>query len=70
MVKDDDGTGTVSAVRAVDGDERVAEVARMLAGLQSSATAAAHASELLDTAVAVRAADRAADRDTVRRAGH
>lgn len=62
VVKDDDGTDTVSAVRAVAGEERVREVARMLAGLGSSGTAAAHAAELLDTAAGMRAQDRSAAR--------
>ena len=59
VTKRDDGTDTVSAVRAVDGAERVREVARMLAGLTSSDTAAAHATELLEAAAAMRAEDRA-----------
>ena len=57
--KADDGTGTVSDVRAVSGVERVQEVARMLAGLGASTTAAAHARELLDTAAAMRRETRA-----------
>ena len=59
VTKRDDGTDTVSAVRAVTDGERVLEVARMLAGLTSSDTAAAHATELLETAAAMRAEDRA-----------
>ncbi len=55
VTKADDGTGTVSDVRAVHGQDRVQEVARMLAGLGGSSTAAAHASELLDTAARLRA---------------
>jgi DNA repair protein RecN (Recombination protein N) len=54
VTKADDGTGTVSDVRAVTGDGRVQEIARMLAGLGSSSTAAAHAQELLDTAAVMR----------------
>ena len=57
--KADDGTGTVSDVRAVSGQDRVQEVARMLAGLGASSTAAAHARELLDTAAAMRGESRA-----------
>lgn len=48
--KADDGTGTVSDVVAVTGEDRVGEIARMMAGLGSSSTAAAHARELLVTA--------------------
>lgn len=59
VTKADDGTGTVSDVRAVTGTERVQEVARMLAGLGTSTTAAAHARELLDTAAAMRRETRA-----------
>ncbi|MFC3687350.1 DNA repair protein RecN [Aquipuribacter hungaricus] len=58
--KADDGTGTVSDVRAVVGEDRVVEVARMLAGLGSSGTAAAHARELLGTAAQMRADGREA----------
>jgi DNA repair protein RecN (Recombination protein N) len=54
VTKSDDGTGTVSDVRAVSGQDRVQEVARMLAGLGGSSTAAAHAAELLDTAARLR----------------
>ena len=42
--------GGASVVRSLDDDERVAELARMLAGLGDSDTARAHARELLDTA--------------------
>ena len=41
------GLVTVSDVRALDGEERVAELARMLAGQERSETARAHARELL-----------------------
>ncbi|WP_022872894.1 DNA repair protein RecN [Nesterenkonia alba] len=41
---------TVSDVRALSQEERVAELARMLAGQQDSQTARAHAAELLETA--------------------
>jgi DNA repair protein RecN (Recombination protein N) len=54
VTKADDGTGTVSDVVAVSGTDRVQEIARMLAGLGSSSTAAAHAQELLDTAAGLR----------------
>ena len=47
-----DGTGRdgASGVRRLDGDDRVAELARMLAGLGDSDTARAHARELLEAA--------------------
>jgi len=48
--KSDDGTVTTSDVRAVDGDGRVRELSRMLAGLEGSAAGEAHAGELLDLA--------------------
>jgi DNA repair protein RecN (Recombination protein N) len=38
-------------VRQVSGDERVEEVARMLAGLENSASAREHATELLSLKV-------------------
>lgn len=48
--KDDDGFVTSSSVVALAGDDRVDELARMLAGQEDSATAQAHARELLDLA--------------------
>ena len=47
-----EGTGKngASGVRRLDGDDRVAELARMLAGLGESDTARAHARELLEAA--------------------
>jgi DNA repair protein RecN (Recombination protein N) len=53
------GTITASSVVRVDGEDRVRELARMLAGLEESATAAAHAAELLEVAAAERAAAQA-----------
>lgn len=49
--KSTDGTVTSSDVNRVDGDERVSEIARMLAGLQESSSAKEHASELLEMRV-------------------
>ena len=49
--KSTDGTVTSSGVNRVDGDERVSEIARMLAGLQESSSAKEHASELLEMRV-------------------
>ncbi|MGZ5373228.1 MAG: DNA repair protein RecN [Aeromicrobium sp.] len=48
--KDDDGFVTSSSVVALEGDARVDELARMLAGQEDSATAQAHARELLEIA--------------------
>jgi DNA repair protein RecN (Recombination protein N) len=53
--KSDDGTVTSSGLRAVDGSDRVRELSRMLAGLEGSESAEAHAEELL--AVAARERD-------------
>ncbi|GAB2663643.1 DNA repair protein RecN [Nocardia goodfellowii] len=54
--KSDDGKGKVnSGVRALTKDERVIELARMLAGLDDTETGRAHAEELLETAKAERA---------------
>jgi DNA repair protein RecN (Recombination protein N) len=44
------GKNGASSVRRLDGDDRVAELARMLAGLGESDTARAHARELLEAA--------------------
>ncbi|MBR7193380.1 DNA repair protein RecN [Gordonia sp. SCSIO 19800] len=51
------GALVTSSVRTLDRSERVAELARMLAGLGESDTGRAHAEELLATAEAERAAD-------------
>ncbi|QLY33890.1 DNA repair protein RecN [Nocardia huaxiensis] len=48
--KVDDGKGVKSGVRALTQDERVVELARMLAGLGDTETGRAHAWELLTTA--------------------
>ncbi|MBD0862753.1 DNA repair protein RecN [Gordonia sp. zg691] len=50
------GALVTSSVRTLDRDERVAELARMLAGLGESDTGRAHAEELLATAESERAA--------------
>ncbi|MBE9375944.1 DNA repair protein RecN [Saccharopolyspora sp. HNM0983] len=58
LVVDKDGGDsglTHSDVRFVDDERRVAELARMLAGLESTETGKAHAEELLSTAVAHKA---------------
>jgi DNA repair protein RecN (Recombination protein N) len=53
--KTDDGSVTTSDLAVVEGEDRVRELARMLAGQEDSAHAAAHAAELLDLAAAERA---------------
>jgi DNA repair protein RecN (Recombination protein N) len=50
VVKSGDGTVTTSGLTALDETGRVRELSRMLAGLQDSDTALAHAEELLATA--------------------
>lgn len=50
LMVDTNGKNGASGVRRLDGDDRVAELARMLAGLGESDTARAHARELLDAA--------------------
>ncbi len=50
LMVDSTGRGGASGVRRLDGDNRVAELARMLAGLGESDTARAHARELLEAA--------------------
>ncbi len=55
VAKSDDGTVTTSGVRALDSAGRVRELSRMLAGLEDSASAAAHAEELLELAAHDRA---------------
>ncbi|AJE86475.1 DNA recombination and repair protein [Streptomyces albus] len=48
--KTDDGSVTRSGVKVLDGEDRVRELSRMLAGQEDSETARAHAEELLATA--------------------
>jgi DNA repair protein RecN (Recombination protein N) len=50
VLKDDDGNVTSSSVVELGEADRVDELARMLAGQEDSATAQAHARELLDRA--------------------
>jgi DNA repair protein RecN (Recombination protein N) len=50
LMVDTSGRNGASGVRRLDGDDRVAELARMLAGLGDSDTARAHARELLESA--------------------
>lgn len=55
-----DGQVTQASIEAVEGEQRHRELARMLAGLEDSETAMAHAAELLDVA----AAEATSSRDT------
>ncbi|WP_411144235.1 DNA repair protein RecN [Streptomyces sp. x-80] len=48
--KTNDGSVTSSGVTVLEGEERVRELSRMLAGQEDSETARAHAEELLETA--------------------
>lgn len=50
LVVDSSGRGKTSEVRRLDDDDRVAELARMLAGLGESDSGRAHARELLEAA--------------------
>ena len=55
VVKSSDGTVTSSGLTVLDDSGRVRELSRMLAGLEDSETAIAHAEELLATAQEARA---------------
>ena len=48
--KDVEGAVTASDIRQLDGDERIAEMARLLSGLPDSESGLAHARELIETA--------------------
>jgi DNA repair protein RecN (Recombination protein N) len=50
VVKSSDGTVTTSGLTTLDDAGRVKELSRMLAGLEDSDTALAHAEELLAAA--------------------
>jgi DNA repair protein RecN (Recombination protein N) len=54
VAKASDGSVTRAGVTRLDGEARVRELTRMLAGLDGSATGAAHARELLDSASAAK----------------
>lgn len=54
VAKSSDGTVTTSGLRVLADDERERELSRMLAGLDDSDTALAHARELIETARATR----------------
>ncbi|WP_314102302.1 DNA repair protein RecN [uncultured Frigoribacterium sp.] len=55
VVKDASGEVTASSVQQLEGDERVAEMARLLSGLPDSASGLDHARELLELAATGRA---------------
>lgn len=50
VLKDNDGAVTASSVEQLEGEDRIAEMARLLSGLQDSENALAHARELIETA--------------------
>ena len=50
VVKAGDGSVTASSVRQLDGDDRIAEMARLLSGLTDSESGLAHARELIELA--------------------
>lgn len=50
VIKDSDGAVTASSVEQLDGDDRIAEMARLLSGLPDSESGLAHARELLEMA--------------------
>jgi DNA repair protein RecN (Recombination protein N) len=55
VAKSSDGSVTTSGLEILDDEGRVRELSRMLAGLEASETAMAHAQELLDVAQQARA---------------
>ncbi|MDX2025329.1 DNA repair protein RecN [Microcella sp.] len=50
VVKDSDGAVTASSVQQLHGDERIAEMARLLSGLPDSESGLTHARDLMQTA--------------------
>ncbi|KRF31529.1 DNA repair protein RecN [Yonghaparkia sp. Soil809] len=50
VIKGDDGEVTASSVQQLDGEDRIAEMARLLSGLPDSESGLAHARELIDVA--------------------
>ena len=53
VTKDSDGAVTASSVQQLQGDERIAEMARLLSGLPDSESGLQHARELIETARAL-----------------
>jgi DNA repair protein RecN (Recombination protein N) len=58
VIKGDDGSVTASSVHKLEGDARIAEMARLLSGLPDSESGLAHARELIRTAHELEAANR------------
>ncbi|WP_152364821.1 DNA repair protein RecN [Microlunatus speluncae] len=56
VIKADDGQVTTSGIQPVADDQRAAELARMMAGLDTTDSALAHARELIETAHQAKAA--------------
>ena len=54
VVKADDGQVTTSGVSLVADEQRAAELARMMAGLEATESALAHAGELVELAASAR----------------
>jgi DNA repair protein RecN (Recombination protein N) len=54
VLKSDDGSVTTAGLRAVDGDERLRELARMMGGHDDTDASVAHAKDLLDRATKAR----------------
>ena len=54
VVKADDGQVTISGVVQVADDDRAIELARMMAGLDTTESALAHAGELVELAASAR----------------
>ncbi len=54
VIKADDGQVTTSGVQLVSDEQRAAELARMMAGLETTESALAHAGELVELAAATR----------------
>ena len=53
VLKDSDGAVTASSVEQLHGEERIAEMARLLSGLQDSESGLAHARELIEMATSL-----------------
>jgi DNA repair protein RecN (Recombination protein N) len=58
VIKGDDGSVTASSVHKLEGDARIAEMARLLSGLPDSKSGLAHARELIQTAHELQHANR------------
>ncbi|MGV8856919.1 DNA repair protein RecN [Rhodoglobus sp.] len=58
VIKGDDGSVTASSVHQLEGEARIAEMARLLSGLPDSESGLAHARELINTAHELEKANR------------